>query len=136
MAENKTETKSNTKTYLKRTAAVASLLAIVLSAVSFLQYYLCIPMSTDLTRVIQFSKEPDNSIDVLLIGSSQTYSGFSSAYAYGKFGFTSYPLAISGSSCTAWKPAVRILPGRNSSRAPLMTSAKSPLPAKLCRPSA
>ena len=83
------------------------MLAIVLSAVSFLQYYLCIPLSTDLTRVIQFSKEPVNSIDVLLIGSSQTYSGFSSAYAYGKFGFTSYPLAISGSSCTAWKPAVR-----------------------------
>ena len=107
MTETKSETKKNKKTYLKRAAAVASMLAIVLSAVSFMSYYLCIPISSDVTRVIQFGKEPENSIDVLLLGSSQTYSGFSSAYAYGKFGYTSYPLVISGSSCTAWKPAVR-----------------------------
>ena len=101
------ETKSNTKTYLKRTIAVASLLAVVISAVAFLQYFFCIPISTDLTRVIQFGKEPENSIDVLVLGSSQSYSGFASAYAYGKFGFTSYPLVIAGSSCTAWKPALK-----------------------------
>ena len=107
MAENKTETKSKTKTYLKRTVAVASLLAIVLSVVAFLQYFLCIPITTDLIRVIQFSKEPEDSIDVLILGSSQSYSGFSSAYAYKKFGYTSYPLVIAGSSCTAWKPALK-----------------------------
>lgn len=107
MTETKPEKKENKKTYVKRAAAIASILAIVLSAVSFMQYYLCIPISSDLTRVIQFGKEPENSIDVLLLGSSQTYSGFSSAYAYGKFGYTSYPLVIAGSSCTAWKPAVR-----------------------------
>lgn len=107
MTETKPETKTNKKPYLKRTIAVASLLAVVLSAVSFLQYYFCIPISADLTRVIQFGKEPANSIDVLILGSSQSYSGFSSAYAYGKFGYTSYPLVVSGSSCTSWKPAVR-----------------------------
>lgn len=107
MTEIKPEAKSNKKTYLKRAAAAASILAIVISAVSFMSYYLCIPMSTDVTRVIQFGKEPENSIDVLVLGSSQSYSGFSSAYAYGKYGFTSYPLVISGSSCTAWKPALR-----------------------------
>ena len=107
MTETKPDIKANKKTYLIRTIAVASILAVVFSAVSFLQYYLCIPMSTDLTRVIQFGKEPENSIDVLLLGSSQSYSGFSSAYAYGKFGYTSYPLVIAGSSCTAWKPAVQ-----------------------------
>ena len=107
MTEAKPEKKSNKKTYLKRTIAVASILAIVLSAVSFMQYYLCIPMTTDVTRIIQFGKEPENSIDVLVLGSSQSYSGFSSAYAYGKFGYTSYPLVIAGSSCTAWKPAVK-----------------------------
>ena len=101
MTETKPDIKANKKTYLIRTIAVASILAVVFSAVSFLQYYLCIPMSTDLTRVIQFGKEPENSIDVLLLGSSQSYSGFSSAYAYGKFGYTSYPLVIAGSSCTA-----------------------------------
>ena len=107
MTETKPEIKSNRKKYLKRTIAVAALLAIVLSAVSFMQYYLCIPMTTDVTRIIQFGKEPENSIDVLVLGSSQSYSGFSSAYAYGKFGYTSYPLVIAGSSCTAWKPAVK-----------------------------
>lgn len=52
-------------------------------------------------------KEPKNSIDVLLIGSSATYSGFSSVYAYEQFGFTSFPYSIGGSTCTSWKPAVQ-----------------------------
>ena len=86
---------------------MASLLAVVISAVAFLQYFLCIPISQDLTRVIQFGKEPENSIDVLVLGSSQSYSGFSSAYAYQKYGFTSYPLVIAGASCIEWKPALK-----------------------------
>ena len=92
--------------YGKRAAAVAAMLIAVLVSVALMQYFLCIPDSFDQNRVLMLHREPENSIDVLLIGSSATYSGFSSAYAYEKFGFTSYPYTIGGATCTMWKPAL------------------------------
>ena len=93
--------------YIKRAAAVAAMLICVLISVQLLQYFFCIPNSVDENRVLTLHKEPENSIDVLLIGSSATYSGFASAYAYEKYGFTSYPYAIGGATCTMWKPALQ-----------------------------
>ena len=54
-----------------------------------------------------FNLDNTDSIDVIMLGSSPTYSGFASGYAYEKFGFTSYPYALSGSSCNMWKPAMQ-----------------------------
>lgn len=107
MAETGKDNRPKKKVYMTRVIAAVSILAIVISSVAFLQYYLCIPPTTDVTRMVQFGKEPENSIDVLLIGSSPAYAGFSSAYAYDRFGFTSYPLVVAGSSCTTWKPVVK-----------------------------
>jgi len=87
--------------------AVASLLFAVFISIAFMQKYLCIPYSLDQNRAIMLHKESRNSIDVLLVGSSATYSGFSSVYAYEKYGFTSFPYAIGGATCTSWKPAVQ-----------------------------
>ncbi len=92
---------------MKRAAAVAAMLLCVLISVQLLQYFFCIPNSVDEDRVMMLHKEPKNTIDVLLIGSSATYSGFSSAYAYEKYGFTSYPYALGGATCTMWKPALQ-----------------------------
>lgn len=93
--------------YLIRLLSVVSLLAVVFCCVGFCQKYLCLPNDFDENRVIEFHKEPADSIDVLFIGSSSVYTAFSSAYAYGKFGFTSYPYALSGASCIMWKPALQ-----------------------------
>jgi len=90
-----------------RAAAVILLIAALLFSVWFMQTFMCIPFSCDEIRIINFHKEPENSIDVLLIGSSATYSDFSSAYAYEKYGYTSFPYAIGGSTCTMWKPALK-----------------------------
>ena len=64
-------------------------------------------VTLDEARILMLHKEPADSIDVLLIGSSATYSGYSAAYAYEKYGFTSYPYAIKGATCTLWKPALK-----------------------------
>lgn len=83
------------------------MLMCVALSMNTLQYYLSIPATSDQTRIIQFKKEPADSIDVIMLGSSPTYSGFSSAYAYERFGFTSYPYAVGGSYCSMWKPAMQ-----------------------------
>lgn len=95
-----------TKNYRLRILAVIIMIVALLSSILFMQKFLCISFSYDEMRIINFHKEPENSIDVLLIGSSATYSGFSSSYAYEKCGFTSYPYAIGGATCATWKPAI------------------------------
>ncbi len=46
-----------------------------------------------------FYNEPDESLDVVLIGQSELYTGFSSTLAYRDYGFTSYNLAVGGVPC-------------------------------------
>ena len=108
MAENSKEQVNNTgKKTGVRIAAVLFMIAALLFSVWFMQKYMCIPFSDDEIRVINFHKEPKDSIDVLLIGSSATYSDFASAYAYEKYGYTSFPYAIGGATSTMWKPALK-----------------------------
>ena len=102
-----TENGNGKKNKGRRTAAVVLMAAAVLFSLWFMNRFMCIPFSYDNIRIINFHKEPENSIDVLLVGSSATYSDFGSAYAYKNYGFTSYPYAIGGSTCTMWKPAVK-----------------------------
>ena len=90
-----------------RVAAVLLMIAALLFSVWFMQKFMCIPFSDDEIRIINFHKEPKDSIDVLLIGSSATYSDFASAYAYERFGYTSFPYAIGGATSTMWEPALR-----------------------------
>lgn len=83
------------------------LVTVLVSSVVFMNHFLCIPMTSNNIRVINMHKEPANSIDVLLIGSSSAYTSFASGYAYEKYGFTSYPYTIAGATCTMWKPALQ-----------------------------
>ena len=108
MPEN-TKEKTGPFRYLIRAIAVSALLAALAVSVAFISRFLCIPdsQSLDEARILMLHKEPADSIDVLLIGSSATYSGYSAAYAYEKYGFTSYPYAIKGATCTLWKPALK-----------------------------
>ena len=107
MNDSAKEQINNTKKSGLRIAAVVLMIAFLLFSAWFMQKFMCIPFSCDEIRIINFHKEPENSIDVLLIGSSAAYSDFSSAYAYEKFGYTSYPYAIGGSTCTMWTPALK-----------------------------
>ena len=49
----------------------------------------------DMRHVHGFFLEPEGSLDVVLIGASQLYTGYSAPLAWRDYGFTSYPLAVS-----------------------------------------
>ena len=54
----------------------------------------------DSTRLRGFYLEEKNSLDMVLIGSSENYAGYSPVLAYEEFGFTSYPYTLSGTDFT------------------------------------
>ena len=78
------------KLYIKRIITIISLVFVP-----------CIMLVTTQNRVdhntlrIQgFYQEEPNSLDIVFLGSSEVYTGFSPALAYGKYGFTSYHYAV------------------------------------------
>ncbi|MBP3897629.1 MAG: hypothetical protein J6D57_07370 [Mogibacterium sp.] len=101
------EKTDKTKKYRIRAIAIISMLVLVLLSVTLMQYYLCIPSEFDEDRVLNLHKQPENSIDVLMVGSSATQADFASVYAYDKYGFTSYPYSLDGATCAMWKPALQ-----------------------------
>lgn len=82
--------------------AVVSVLAI-----SFLNYFLSVPRAKDVIGIYAFHKEPEDSIDVALVGPSETYTSFYSPLAYEQFGFTSYALAVGGMRGVCYPSAIR-----------------------------
>lgn len=64
--------------------------ALLLPVVLFI-LFLPVNNSEDTRRIRDFYREEPNSLDVVLLGSSDVYTGFSSVLAYEEFGFTSFP---------------------------------------------
>ena len=91
----------------KRIIAIVTLVSAILLLTAFIQKYMCLPLEHNEARLFDFHKEAEDSLDVILLGSSPTYHSFSSVYAYEQFGFTSYPYTLAGSACTMWKPAMK-----------------------------
>ena len=81
------------KKYLLRTVKLISLLLIVTLFTLFLQNFVLCHIDHNKLRIDGFYLEDENSLDVVLTGASELYTGFSPGLAYEKFGFTSYPYA-------------------------------------------
>ena len=60
----------------------------------------------DIMHIRGFFLEPENSLDVALIGASELYTGFCSPMAWDMYGFTSYSLCYAGMLSTHYRPAV------------------------------
>lgn len=92
------------KKHIIRIAVFALLSIFVLS---FINNFLSVPRGKDVSGIYGFHKEPENSIDVALVGPSETYTSFYSPLAYEKFGFTSYALAVGGMRGSCYPSAIR-----------------------------
>ena len=80
----------------KHIIRIAVFALVSIFVLSFINNFLSVPRGKDVVGIYGFHKEPENSIDVALVGPSETYTSFYSPLAYEKFGFTSYALAVGG----------------------------------------
>lgn len=62
----------------------------------FLSWFLIRTTTPSETHIKKFFKEPKNSMDVALIGSSEMYADYCAPLAYGKYGYTGYNLCFEG----------------------------------------
>ena len=84
------------KTVLMRYVKVLALLVSIVLTVLFLQNTLFYYFDGNYYRLRGFYREPENSLDVVLLGASDISNGFSPGYAYDYSGLTSYLYSTSG----------------------------------------
>ncbi len=82
---------------------VLSLLAAVLAVLSIAWKTLYIHRNYDEDRIIGFYREPEDSLDVVLIGASDISRAYCSGLAYEDYGITSYPFTINGDAVQVWR---------------------------------
>ena len=70
------------KTVLIRSAKILALLLCIVLTVSFLQSTLFYFYDENYDRVRGFYLEPENTLDVVLVGASDVLNGYSPGYAY------------------------------------------------------
>lgn len=58
-------------------------------------------------RIRGFYEEPENSLDVVFIGASEVFTGFSPGYAYDKYGLTSYMYAMESNQGSLYKAQLK-----------------------------
>ncbi|MGN1113375.1 MAG: hypothetical protein ACI4RP_09235 [Acutalibacteraceae bacterium] len=92
---------------LMRSIKMLSFLLAVVSLTVFLQEFLLCHCDHNRERIKGFYLEDRDSLDVVFIGASEVYSGFSSAYAYKRFGFTSYPFATQCNIISNYKSQIK-----------------------------
>ena len=80
----------NTTRALKFTALVLPLLLIFI----FSQEYLFDYRNYDTMRIERFYEQEEDSLDVVVIGASEIFTGYAPGHAYDKYGFTSYAYAM------------------------------------------
>ena len=77
---------------------------LIASTVMFgLNFALSTNSDKDGIHIRGYFKEPQNTVDVLLIGASEVYTGFNSPLAWEKYGFTSYGLSFAAMPGSLYK---------------------------------
>ena len=86
------------KIYLKRLVKILSLVLVVAAIVGVSQEYYMTNSSNTAIRLRGFYREDPKTLDVVVLGASEVYSGFNAPEFYKKTGVTSYPYAYEGRS--------------------------------------
>lgn len=92
---------------ISRSIKILSLLLVLACSVWLLQEYALCHGDHNRQRIKGFYLEDKNSLDVVLIGASEVYAGYSACHAYEEFGFTSYPMAVQSNMVTSYKHQIK-----------------------------
>ncbi len=84
------------------TAFVTAVLICIL--VVYVQDEYFVPEDFGGWTIKNFYLEDKDSLDTVIIGSSEVFAGFYSGLAYQNYGITAYPFASGANTATAWKP--------------------------------
>ena len=95
------------KEYLRRTIVWLLIIFSITGFVGYSQSSYFMINNTNSWRIQNFFREDKKSIDVVIIGASDVYTGFYPGVAYEKFGFTSYPLCVDGKTDALWTAQIR-----------------------------
>lgn len=95
------------KDHILRAVKITSLLLALIMCAGVLQAFILCHADHNRERIKGFYLEDKNSVDVVFIGASEVYAGFSSCYAYEKFGFTSYPVATQSNVVQSFKTQIK-----------------------------
>lgn len=90
------------KTYIKRFVKILSLVLVLAFILGVSQRYYMTNISNTAIRLRGYSLEDPESLDVVVLGASEVYSGFNAPEFYKKTGVTSYPYAYEGNPVTLW----------------------------------
>lgn len=73
----------------------------------FNQTYLFCYYDINVNRLNDFYNEPENSLDVVIMGASDVCTGFAPGYAYDKYGYTSYAYAMDSNPGPLYKAQLK-----------------------------
>lgn len=79
----------------------------VVASVLFIQEYFKCRIDQNVIRLRGFYQEDEDSLDVVLLGASDVYSGYVPAEAYRSVGYTSYAYAFQNNPVILWKYELR-----------------------------
>lgn len=89
--------------YKKRIIGIILMIVVLVGLLIPAQAYLLRRVDHNQIRLEGFHLEKKNSLDVVVMGASETYYGFIADEAYKKTGITSYPYAFQYNPVTLWK---------------------------------
>lgn len=86
-----------------RILALISLGIVVIAFVLVGQRFIFNPMDHDYVRLKGYYMEDENTLDIVMMGSSEVFCDYSPGIAYRETGLTSYPFAFNINPSTIWK---------------------------------
>lgn len=86
----------------------------LICAILLIQYFFFFWVDESTRRLKGFYSEPKDSLDVVFLGASDVFTGFSSGYAYDQFGFTSYAYAMHSNPPSLHKAELKEIQSRQS----------------------
>lgn len=106
----------NPKQHAKRNTVlrVIAFLLIVALVYGALTRLLTVNNATEQQYIRSFYLEPKNSLDVMILGASETFTDYCAPLAWQHAGFTSYPLAVSAAQGTMYPSMLREAAKRQS----------------------
>lgn len=93
--------------YSTRAAKLSALALSFLALALFCQSFLFSYQDLNTHRLRSFYKEEENSLDAVLIGASEVFTGYAPGYAYDRYGFTSYMMAMESNQGSLYKSLLK-----------------------------